>query len=243
MMQLPPFSGSNRKFTKNNSNKSGRSSQYGKQSFFAALLLHMLVFSAIFISIRLTPSTTRQGEKEATFISSYLYQTKQQNKISGTKKQALLAQKTPSQENNQQTLQQNLFHNTVLTPNALASNKASVSKPATSPPSAQAQSSSQGEQAKGLLALLHAAIQNKQQYPPSALQMQRQGRVTVGFKLYPNGVISELQLVKSCGTTSLDAAALAAVRLAAPFKQVDTYLKTVEDFTIDIVFALDEENE
>lgn len=89
-----------------------------------------------------------------------------------------------------------------------------------------------------LTALLHAAIQREQQYPASAQEQEREGRVTLAFTLFPNGNISNLHIQKTSGTTSLDHAALAAVNAALPFQQVDRYLKSAENYQVDVVFAL-----
>lgn len=99
-------------------------------------------------------------------------------------------------------------------------------------------SSSHGEATEGLLSILHVAIQKKQQYPASAMQMEREGRVGVKFKLMPDGSIQGLQMTKSSGTTSLDSAALKAVAEAAPFSHIEKYVKQPEDYTIDVVFEL-----
>jgi TonB family protein len=99
-------------------------------------------------------------------------------------------------------------------------------------------SASQGVKTDELLATLHAAIQKQQHYPLSAMQMERQGRATMMFTLFPDGRIQSLRVLKSSGTESLDAAALAAVQDAVPFHQVDKYLKFAKEFRIDVVFEL-----
>lgn len=96
----------------------------------------------------------------------------------------------------------------------------------------------QGESFSELLVLLHDAIQQKQEYPESALAMQREGGVTVSFKLYKDGHMTDLKLVKSSGTTSLDEAALNAVLNAAPFSDLIKYIKDTQEYKIDIVFKL-----
>ncbi len=100
-------------------------------------------------------------------------------------------------------------------------------------------SNKNGEKIDTLLALLHDAIQKQQHYPASALEMERQGRVTVSFTLFTNGMIRDLRIIKSSGTASLDAAALAAVNQAAPF-QINNYLSASRAFTLDVVFELSE---
>lgn len=89
-----------------------------------------------------------------------------------------------------------------------------------------------------LLALLHAAIQREQRYPASAQEMERQGRATLSFTLFPDGNIANLKLAQSSGTLALDNAALAAVTHAAPFAQVDRYLHAARQYDIDVVFQL-----
>lgn len=89
-----------------------------------------------------------------------------------------------------------------------------------------------------LVALLHAAIQKKQHYPESAMEMQREGRVKLMFTLFKNGTITQLRIVQSSGTASLDAAAFAAVNEAVPFQQVEKFLKDPQEYQIDVVFEL-----
>lgn len=96
----------------------------------------------------------------------------------------------------------------------------------------------QGRQAESLISLLHAAIQAEQRYPENAEQMHRQGSVRVEFTLFEDGHVSELGVVKSSGTSSLDEAALKAVRAAAPFKQVRDYLRGAQHYNIDVIFQL-----
>ncbi len=96
----------------------------------------------------------------------------------------------------------------------------------------------QGVDKEPLIALLHDAIQKMQQYPESALAMEREGRVKVGFILYNDGSVGDLRLLSSSGTTSLDNAALKAVREASPFRNVIKYIKAIQTYQIDIVFEL-----
>ena len=216
-----------------------------KRSFLGSLLLHLIVFLGVFLYIDRLPPSTRQGEKKVSVIRSYLYSNNLKQTVQHDKKETILTKEPKLQEQKTSTtLNSAPFNKITFSQTPTTEHNSDSSKNTTHSPSAQAKkSSSQGEPSNGLLALLHAAIQDNQQYPPRALQIKRQGRVMVGFTLYPNGAISNLQLIQSCGTDTLDAAALAAVRLAAPFKQVDTYLKAAEAFSIEVVFALDEENE
>jgi TonB family protein len=99
-------------------------------------------------------------------------------------------------------------------------------------------SQSHGDQSNELLALLHAAIEAQQQYPDSALQLGREGLVTVQFLLNQNGQASDIKIAKTSGTMSLDEAAIIAVKNASPFVNIEKYLKSPEIYQIDVVFTL-----
>lgn len=94
----------------------------------------------------------------------------------------------------------------------------------------------QGQKIDPLIALLHMAIEQHEHYPQSALEMGRAGRVTVEFRLFPEGNIADLRILKTSGTVALDQAALAAVQAATPFKPAQQYLQRPKVFTLDIVF-------
>lgn len=202
-----------------------------KRNLAASVVMHLLVFFGMGIYLESIPPSVREGQKDVTYIRSYLYQTSHQQSNQETQKQKRLHKETKSENK----LKTHLNKNTQLT-------KVSSTRQPPQTKAAAASTRSSGEETKELLALLHAAIQSKQQYPSSALQMERQGRVKIGFTLYTDGTISGVHLVKSCGTKSLDEAGLAAVRLAAPFKKVDLYLQTATEFSIDVVFTLNEES-
>jgi TonB family protein len=95
-----------------------------------------------------------------------------------------------------------------------------------------------GQRTEQLLALLHAAIQSHQNYPLAAMEMQRQGRATITFRLFPDGKIDNVHLEHSSGTDSLDQAALTAVQAAAPFDKTKFNLAFTQEFSIDVVFEL-----
>ncbi|QLH42295.1 MAG: energy transducer TonB [Coxiellaceae bacterium] len=86
--------------------------------------------------------------------------------------------------------------------------------------------------------MLHVAIQKHQHYPANALQLNKQGRVTLAFTLLTNGYVSNLTVLKSSGVPSLDEAAIAAVKEAVPFSGLEQYLNEAKAFHIDVVFDL-----
>lgn len=89
-----------------------------------------------------------------------------------------------------------------------------------------------------LLQLLHAEIQKQQNYPVTALQMRREGKVTVGFTLLTNGHITDIKLIKPCDTDSLNQAALQAIQSATPFRDIAQYIQASQALTLEIVFEL-----
>ncbi len=89
-----------------------------------------------------------------------------------------------------------------------------------------------------LILALFKAIQTHQYYPEMAKSLGQQGKVLVSFVLYRNGHIGSIQLVQSSGITSLDTAALKAVRDSSPLLGIKEMLQQQQSFTIPIVFRL-----
>lgn len=102
----------------------------------------------------------------------------------------------------------------------------------------QPKASGNEKEVSELIALLHQAIQRQQHYPEMAMEMQREGRVTLEFTLHENGEVSALRIAHSSGTESLDAAAIAAVNQSVPFHQVEKYIHGPQEYRIDVVFEL-----
>lgn len=95
-----------------------------------------------------------------------------------------------------------------------------------------------GQSQDALLVLLHNAILAQQHYPASALSMKRHGTVQIGFVLQPDGTAHAIELLQSSGTSSLDQAALQAIKQASPFVGVGAYLAQNKHFSLDVVFTL-----
>lgn len=98
--------------------------------------------------------------------------------------------------------------------------------------------SNEHQQTERLVAMLHDQIQQVQIYPLSAMQLQREGRVKVAFILDQFGQVHHVRLIQSSHTQSLDEAAIKAVQMASPFKNVQPYLSAAQEFNIDVVFEL-----
>ena len=216
-----------------------------QKSLLSALCLHVIVLLGAGLYLTLMPFVEpRLGKQAARSVASYLYQ---ENLSAATeavtekevpprrsapsspflmaKKESSLRQEKPEPQQHQISVN-NALELSAQVNSASSSQKSNI-----------------GEEVKILLGLLHVAIERQQQYPPSALRMGRQGRARVGFRLYPDGTMQGLKLIKSSGTDSLDAAALGAVERVIPFRQAATYLRSFEDFHVDVVFALDAEAE
>lgn len=88
-----------------------------------------------------------------------------------------------------------------------------------------------------ILKLLHTQIAAHQIYPADAVELNQNGRVRVRFIMQRNGELKNILLEQSSGYTSIDAAALAAVKAASPIPAASRYLQASTAFSIDIVFA------
>ena len=64
---------------------------------------------------------------------------------------------------------------------------------------------------------IRAAIERNKQYPGSARQRRQEGRVNVSFHVDAKGRVSDPEVMESSGFSSLDNAAVEAVRAAGPF--------------------------
>ncbi|MFO7860644.1 MAG: energy transducer TonB [Desulfosalsimonas sp.] len=64
---------------------------------------------------------------------------------------------------------------------------------------------------------IRAAIERNKQYPAAARQRRQEGRVIVSFDVDSKGRVSDPEVVESSGFSSLDNAAVEAVRAAGPF--------------------------
>ena len=180
------------------------------RSFYLSLFLHVVVLASFLSWRSAAVETIKYGEQDKQILS-YLAQP------------PMFAEKQKK---------------TPLKKNAIALKKELIVEKQMKQALAQPTSALTGKPMPELIALLHAAIQKAQQYPASAQELSREGRATVSFTLAANGEVSNLKLMHSSGTGSLDHAALAAVMEAAPFQHVAKYLNKPQDYQIDVVFEL-----
>ena len=68
--------------------------------------------------------------------------------------------------------------------------------------------------------MVRLKIESHKQYPPAARNRQLQGRVKVSFVINPNGTLASVSLIDGSRHDTLNQAALAAVRDAAPFPRL-----------------------
>lgn len=189
---------------------------------FISVTLHALLFFLISLYLEFVTESPKLGNTQALLLNSYIYSGDFLQSQATAVKQTNIQQKKSVKLDKQALKKASYKNNKVETlANPIATN-----------------SISQGEQAQTLVALLHDAIQKEQQYPPSAQQMERQGRVTVAFTLLMDGNIEDLRIMSSSGTTSLDRAALAAVNQAAPFSRLTKFIQNAKEYQIDVVFEL-----
>lgn len=195
-----------------------------KRSFAISLSLHVLLLLVCCFFIEWKEKVPPLGDAKNHVVKSFLY----------TENEAAvqLAKKT------EKAVKQPLISFPKKMPlHQQASAVSSIKQKATSQAKTTAASSA-GAPSSELLALLHEAIQRQQQYPNAAMQMEREGTVTLRFTLHRDGHVSELRVEKSSGTQSLDEAALAAIDKAAPFQQIERYLKQPAVYRLDVIFSL-----
>ena len=70
-----------------------------------------------------------------------------------------------------------------------------------------------------------ARIQSRKQYPEEARAAQAEGKVQLSFTLAADGSLLSAAVVSGSGHSALDAAALGAVRAAAPFAPIPAELQ------------------
>ncbi|SRR5579883_1761153 len=90
---------------------------------------------------------------------------------------------------------------------------------------------------KPLLVLLGKALSAHLAYPKIAVDFNLRGVVLIGFTVYPDGHVTNVQLVKSSSAQVLDNAALAAANAMSPVKNVNLYLNQPKSLVVGIIFG------
>jgi TonB family protein len=90
---------------------------------------------------------------------------------------------------------------------------------------------------KPLIKLLSRATGKKLVYPKSAQDFRVTGKASVRFYLTPDGVVSDVMLVGSSGSSVLDDAALTAVAAISPVRGVKVYLPEARYLVVGIIFS------
>ncbi|MBN1928377.1 MAG: energy transducer TonB [Chlorobiaceae bacterium] len=93
-------------------------------------------------------------------------------------------------------------------------------------------------QSGNYLSIVRSRIEAKKHYPPFARNLQQEGTVTVNVVIGADGAVVSTSLVKSSGFATLDKAALAAVRKAAPFPPPTGYGLGRISIDIPLLFRL-----
>ncbi len=68
-------------------------------------------------------------------------------------------------------------------------------------------------------------IENQWEYPEVALRYGLQGRLSLQFTIGANGQLEQLRLIRSSGSQVLDDEAVRAIRAAAPFPPIPSWIK------------------
>ena len=90
---------------------------------------------------------------------------------------------------------------------------------------------------KDLRVVLGKAISARLFYPKAAIQFNVRGTVLVGFTLYPDGRVTDVQLVKPSNAGILNVAALSAIRDISPVAGVAEYVQAPRFLVVGIIFG------
>lgn len=90
---------------------------------------------------------------------------------------------------------------------------------------------------KPLMRLLSKATSAKLFYPKAAQDFLVRGKVEVGFTINPNGVVSDVKLLTSSGSTVLDDAAITTLKAISPVKNVDAFLQEPQFIVVGIIYG------
>ena len=90
---------------------------------------------------------------------------------------------------------------------------------------------------KPLIKLLSRATASKLRYPKSAQDFQITGTVHLGFNITPAGIVSDVKVIHSSGSSMLDEAALTAISSISPVYGVEPYLPEARYITVGIIFG------
>lgn len=101
---------------------------------------------------------------------------------------------------------------------------------------ASTRSTASSQQHSSLVELLHSKISEHKRYPYLARRQRREGVATVGFVLHPDGSVQNPRLLQSSRTSSLDKAALDAVKSIEPFTPAGDFIDRPESYRVDVVF-------
>ncbi len=95
------------------------------------------------------------------------------------------------------------------------------------------------DNANTYLEMVKLRIEREKKYPESAKSRQIEGHITIRFIITQKGNVSSAEIVKKTGHESLNKAALAAVKNAAPFqKPPSRFFKSDITLMVTIVFEL-----
>jgi protein TonB len=198
-----------------------------RNSFWLALLLHLLIF--FIFAIFLIPKKMLDENRELT-IPSFLYQESTETPIAHSeapKQKRLEKKKIPVSENG---IEKPVTEHAPQELNQLV-------------PKSAAESSEPvhlvGEKgvAKPLIILLGKALTAHLAYPKIAIDLNIRGVPVIGFVVHPDGRVTDIRLVKSSSTDILDKAAIQAAQSISPVKNVGLYLKEPKYIIFGIIFG------
>lgn len=213
-----------------------------RDSFWLSLLLHGLAL-VIYVLWQWRHPILEPEKKPALYVPSYVYnsvptqtmsakppspdraEAKQHKQSESTQREELAMRESATQENDVTGLEP------LMAPDLASYHPVALKKP-------QQPVYMVGEKLVDdpLKKLLGIAISKRLYYPRAAQDLQIHGVTSVGFTLFPDGTVANVEVVKSSRERMLDVAALEAIKRMPPIDSVNIYVKKPRYLVVNIIF-------
>ncbi len=203
---------------------------FQKSSLWVSLILHLLVFFLFFMSFNHQKNLL---EKPALYVPAYLYH--RNSSKAASRPQFLSKRNLPISPTGIEKSIDN--HEVPLNNTNSAKNMPSETKATLKEHDPIHLLGDNKKTPKPLIKILGRALTASLIYPKSAVDFGIRGVAYVRFLLYPDGHITNVQLIQSSKTGVLDQAALDAVNAISPVKHVDPYLKEPKYIVFGFIFG------
>lgn len=190
--------------------------------FLLSLLIHFLLVAGFTTSIIFHQENKKSP---SLYIPSYVYQNPSPQAIPQESTPENRAEDASKYGINKKSIKKQIQHLTQMLP-------ANLSKP-----DEPVHLIGEDKEVQPLLVILGKALTKRLLFPKAALDFSVKGTSVIGFIIYPDGHLANLQLLKSSGAGILDNEALAAASAISPIANVGQYVKHPQFMVIGIIFG------